>query len=79
MFNREEFTEILRTKIGLTLDESTPDTTATLAELGVDSLAVLELQTVLKQEYQVEVPDDAAGLTVDQLHDTLCRQFAGPV
>ena len=38
-----------------------------LVDLGVDSLAVLELQSVVSSQFGVEVPDDALLMSVEGL------------
>jgi aromatase len=38
-----------------------------LVDLGIDSLAVLELQAVVKQEFGLTVPDDASMMSVSEI------------
>jgi acyl carrier protein len=38
-----------------------------LEELGIDSLAVLELSAVVEDKFSLEVPEDALGMTIDQI------------
>lgn len=38
-----------------------------LGELEIDSLAVLELQAVVQEEYGLIVPDDAAAMSVTEI------------
>jgi acyl carrier protein len=39
----------------------------TLQELGLESLAVMELQAVVEQRYGVRIPDDALELSVAEI------------
>lgn len=47
-----------------------------LEELGIDSLAVLELTAVMQEEYGLEVPEDALKMSVDQIVTHLNFQAA---
>ena len=47
-----------------------------LEELGIDSLAVLELTAVVEEEYRLEVPEDALQMSVDQIVTHLNFQAA---
>jgi acyl carrier protein len=40
---------------------------ATLKELGLDSLASMELQAVVKDRYGVRIPDDSLEMSVPQI------------
>lgn len=47
-----------------------------LEDLGIDSLAVLELTAVVQEEYSLEVPEDALQMSVDQIVTHLNFQAA---
>ncbi|HEY7432627.1 MAG TPA: acyl carrier protein [Streptosporangiaceae bacterium] len=47
-----------------------------LEELGIDSLAVLELTAVMQEEYSLDVPEDALQMSVDQIVTHLNFQAA---
>nr|MDT0657301.1 SRPBCC family protein [Micromonospora sp. DSM 115978] len=49
-----------------------------LADLGLDSLAVLELQAVVAQTYRVQIPDEARDLTIAQITEHINRQRIEP-
>jgi acyl carrier protein len=59
-----EINAILVKNAGLGIDDVVIDGSATLEELGLDSLAGAELQAVLESRHGVTIPDDAVGLTV---------------
>ncbi|MDQ1633193.1 MAG: hypothetical protein QOJ32_2 [Frankiaceae bacterium] len=56
-FTLDDLTELLTTKVGWT-NPGSVDPTATLTEVGLDSLAVLELQCVLEDGYATLLPED---------------------
>lgn len=62
-----EINAILVKNAGLGIDDVVIDGSATLEELGLDSLAGRELQAVLESRHGVTIPDDAVGLTVAYL------------
>lgn len=47
------------------LFEGTTD--ASLEELGIDSLAVLELTAVVEDEYGMKLPNEALAMTVNEI------------
>ncbi|WP_369395552.1 acyl carrier protein (plasmid) [Streptomyces sp. CG1] len=66
------FLTLLTTSIGL--EPETPETTdtagdATLTDLGLDSLGVIELEKVLIDEYGVELPEHAPAMSLKQILD----------
>jgi acyl carrier protein len=69
--------EILVAEVGIdgkTLD-SQPQTV--LADLGLDSMAQVELGVVLRTQHGVnELPDDANTMSFDQLIELLCGNHA---
>lgn len=63
----DDIESILVKKVGLapqTLADAPQDT---LEDLGLDSLAVLELQIVITKQYGVEIPDESGDLNVGQI------------
>jgi acyl carrier protein len=59
--------EILVTSVGLARSELDTDDGKTLEEMGLDSLAALELQAVVQQRYGVKIPDESLEMTVDSI------------
>jgi acyl carrier protein len=47
-----------------------------LAELGIDSLAVLELEAVVADEFGLVVPEDALSMTVTEIVTHINSQAA---
>ncbi|GIH18582.1 SRPBCC family protein [Rugosimonospora africana] len=66
-----EITAILVRNCGLDPDAAASAPTATLAELGMDSLALLELEAVVADRHGAHVPENAALLTIDELAELL--------
>lgn len=66
-----EVNEILVLNAGLSPADVVADGTASLEELGLDSLAAMELQSVLESRHGVTIPDDAVGLTVRDIAITV--------
>jgi aromatase len=60
---------LLVKKVGLASETLAANREGTLEELGLDSLAVLELQIVVTKQYGVEIPDESGDLNVDQIVD----------
>jgi aromatase len=65
----DDVESILVTKVGLAPQTLAADPEGTLEELGLDSLAVLELQIVITKQYGVEIPDESGELNVGQIVD----------
>jgi acyl carrier protein len=59
-FTHDDLKHILVERIGLSEAEVPEDLDTTFAELGLDSLAVVELQLSLQQDYRVSIPDEDA-------------------
>ena len=62
-FQTATLMDLLVRKVGLPRAMCTDDPNVTLAELGLDSLAVIQLQAEISAEYGVEL-DDAPGNTM---------------
>jgi aromatase len=62
-----EITSILVRNCGLDPDAAASAPAATLAELGMDSLALLELEAVVADRHGVPIPENAGLLTIDEI------------
>jgi acyl carrier protein len=64
---REELLEILFAASGVpaAVLDGAPD--ASLSDLGLDSLAALELQAAVQDRFQVTIPDDALAMTFPEV------------
>lgn len=71
----DEITEILVRHCGLDAAAAAAAPAASLAELGMDSLALLELQAVIADRHQARIPEEAAGCTIAELADLVNRQL----
>lgn len=60
---------ILVKKVGLAPQTLADNPENTLEDLGLDSLAVLELQIVITKQYGVEIPDESGSLNVSEIAD----------
>ena len=60
---------ILVKKVGLAPQTLAGNPDGSLEDLGLDSLAVLELQIVITKQYGVEIPDESGELNVGQIVD----------
>lgn len=65
----EDVEALLVKKVGLAPESLVANREGTLEELGLDSLAVLELQIVVTKQYGVEIPDESGELNVGQIVD----------
>ena len=65
--NLHDLTDILVRAAGLPTGTDLTDDTRPLADAGIDSLAYLQLQAEIADEYGVELPDDSqqAGTFTD--------------
>jgi aromatase len=69
----EEITDILVRNCGLDAAAAAAAPGATLEELGMDSLALLELQAVLADRHRAQVPEDALRLSIGELADRVAH------
>ncbi|MFI7679801.1 phosphopantetheine-binding protein [Actinophytocola sp. NPDC049390] len=60
---------ILVKKVGLAPETLAGNPEGSLEDLGLDSLAVLELQIVITKQYGVEIPDESGELNVGEIVD----------
>ncbi|MFY1576005.1 SRPBCC family protein [Verrucosispora sp. WMMD703] len=73
-----EITDILVTNCGLDPDAAARAPAASLEELGMDSLALLELSAVVADRWQVSIPEQAAQLTIPAVADLVARRADPP-
>jgi aromatase len=73
-----EITDILVAHCGLDPDAAARAPDASLAELGMDSLALLELQAVVADRYGVRIPTETGHLSVPAVADLVVGQADGP-
>ncbi|MEV1333195.1 SRPBCC family protein [Micromonospora costi] len=68
-----EITDILVAHCGLDADVAARAPAASLEELGLDSLALLELSAVVADRYRVQIPEHAAQLSIPAVADLVAR------
>jgi acyl carrier protein len=61
IFTFEDLKEILVRRVGLPEDSIPNDPNKRLTDLGLDSLALVEIQLDIQQRYGLVVPDDDAA------------------
>jgi aromatase len=71
-----DLTELLTAKTGADPALFVGAAHVALDDLGIDSLAVLELQAVVKQTLGLVVPDDAATMSISEIVDYINAQDA---
>jgi acyl carrier protein len=59
-FTFEDLKEILVNRIGLSPDQVVDDPSVTFAAMGLDSLALVEIQLAVQQRYGFTIPDEDA-------------------
>jgi len=72
-----DITAILVRNCGLDPAGAADTPAASLAELGLDSLALLELQAVVADRYRVRIPPDSADLTIGEIAELVADEIAG--
>jgi len=60
-FTIDDLMDLLVTRVGLPRRDRTDRREVTLTDLGLDSLAFLQLQAELQTRYGVELPDDSGS------------------
>lgn len=65
----DDIETILVKKVGLAPQTLADAPEKSLEDLGLDSLAVLELQIVITKQYGVEIPDESGSLSVGEIVD----------
>jgi acyl carrier protein len=81
-FTYDDIKRILVERIGFLDSEVPEDLTTSFVEIGMDSLAIVELQLTMQQDYGVTIPDEDANamVTLGQAIDYVNRQrLAGGV
>ncbi|TDC37729.1 cyclase [Micromonospora sp. 15K316] len=71
-------TDILVTHCGLDPEVAARAPAASLEELGLDSLALLELSAVVADRYRVQIPEQAAQLSIPAVADLVAHSTDGP-
>ena len=76
-FTFEDAKNILVNRIGVP-EDTVNDPSQSFEDLGLDSLAFVEIQLAMQQEYGFEIPDEDASeiLTVGQAIDYANRRMA---
>lgn len=70
---RAEIREILVTRTGVDPDLFVGNDHLSLKDLEIDSLAVLELQAVVRRRHGVEIPEEAISMTVPEIAALVCE------
>ena len=75
-FTYDDIKHILVERIGFSDDDVPDDLDTSFSELGMDSLAIVELQLTLQQDYGVTIPDEDAHVmvTLQEAIDYVNRQ-----
>ncbi|MGR6320401.1 SRPBCC family protein [Micromonospora soli] len=73
-----EITDILVTHCGLDAEAAARTPAASLEELGMDSLALLELSAVVADRWRVKIPEQAAQLSIGGVAELVARQADPP-
>ncbi|SCF22673.1 aromatase [Micromonospora viridifaciens] len=73
-----EITDILVTHCGLDAEAAARTPAASLEELGMDSLALLELSAVVADRWRVKIPEQAAQLSIAGVADLVARKVDPP-
>ncbi|MEO3745760.1 SRPBCC family protein [Plantactinospora sp. B5E13] len=70
-----EITDILVRHCGLDAEAAASAPTASLEELGMDSLALLELQAVVADRYRADIPEQATRLSITEIAELVAGQL----
>ncbi|MEV0807773.1 SRPBCC family protein [Micromonospora sp. NPDC050200] len=73
-----EITDILVAHCGLDADAAARAPAASLEELGMDSLALLELSAVVADRWRVQIPEQAGQLSIPAVADLVARRSQPP-
>ena len=79
-FTSDDLKAILVGRIGLAEGDVPDDPGTTFADLGLDSLAIVEIQLALQQRFSFDIPDQDAHLitTLGEAVDYVNRRLAMP-
>ncbi len=77
-FTFDDLKRILVDRVGLPEDDVTDDPEAKFEDMGLDSLAFVEIQLAMQQDYGFEIPDEDAQeiITVGQSIAYVNRKLA---
>ena len=77
-FGFEELKHILVDRVGLPEEDVVDDPDATFEDMGLDSLAFVEIQLAMQQEYGFTIPDEDADkiTTIGQGIEYVNRRLA---
>ena len=77
-FTFDDLKRILVDRVGLPEDDVTDDPESKFEDMGLDSLAFVEIQLAMQQEYGFEIPDEDAQeiITVGQSIEYVNRKLA---
>ncbi|MFL5867072.1 MAG: acyl carrier protein [Thermoleophilaceae bacterium] len=77
-FTFDDLKRILVERVGLPEDSVTNDPEASFEDMGLDSLAFVEIQLAMQQDYGFEIPDEDASeiTTVGQAIEYTNRRLA---
>jgi len=79
-FTFDDLKRILVERVGLNESDVTDEPTATFEDMGLDSLAFVEVQLAMQQEYGFTIPDEDAekihsvGEAVDYVNAKLAEE-----
>ncbi|SCG67652.1 SRPBCC family protein [Micromonospora inositola] len=73
-----EITDVLVTHCGLDAETAARNPAASLEELGMDSLALLELSAVVADRWRVRIPEQAGQLSIAGVADLVARRADPP-
>jgi acyl carrier protein len=60
LFTFKDLKDILVTRVGLAAEDVVDDPNATFDSMGLDSLAFVEVQLAIQQQYGFSIPDEDA-------------------
>lgn len=64
---QREIQEILVASAGVSPEVFETTASHTLSELGLESLAAMELQAIVEQRYGARIPDDSVEMSIPQI------------
>jgi acyl carrier protein len=79
-FTFEDVKRILVDRVGLPEENVVEDPNATFEDMGLDSLAFVEIQLAIQQEYGISIPDEDAeklmtvGAGIEYVNQRLAEQ-----
>jgi acyl carrier protein len=76
-FDLSTLMDILVSKAGLPPADRTDNPAATLEDIGLDSLAFLQLQAELQDRYGFELPDDSPQQAFGEIVEQVAARLAG--